>query len=325
MGDRFVWIPMIWVLAALFQGCSGEDALRVADGDPQPVFPLARVEGGSSGHGAASGFADGEDVFRLCAFLSGNGGQPADWSVKPKTEAFENEPVDVVGGVPVIRASKYYPPAACGKKLWFYAYAPATGGTYNPGSGGNSPAVDYIITGKEDIMAATVADNGICSAVSGETQRHPSFRFRHLLKRVTFKLVKGEGFASDINASAIRITGCRTKARLDIVKGTLTFEGEPTASFQVTGTWAIKPSEEARELPNVYLMCEPGPDLTVEVVVAGVTYRAKVNLDSPGQGIEPGAAGVSHLLTLTFKGTQVEATGSIVPWEDVGEASGVIN
>lgn len=325
--DRLILIPALLTLAAAFQSCSGEDVLQVADGGPVPVSPSVKVEEDITAPAGTGGFADGEDAFRLCAFLlSADEGEPSDWTVKPKTEAFENEPADVKGGVPTLRNPKYYPPHVSGRKLRFHAYAPATNGTYNNGNGENPPTVDYTITGQEDIMTATVTqpDDGIGGAAPGEKQQQPSFRFHHLLKRVTFKLVKGEGFASNINASTIRIADCRTKARLDVVTGELAFEGEATGHVQMTGTWTIKPPEEALELPNVHLLCELGKDLTVEVVVAGVTYHAELELTSTDPDTEAGAAGVSHLVTLTFKGTEVDATGSIVPWEDVGSADGVI-
>lgn len=324
--DRLILIPVLLALAAAFQSCSGEDVLQVADGGPVPVSPSMKVEEDITDPTGTGGFADGEDAFRLCAFLlSADEGQPSDWTVKDKTEAFENEPVDVKGGVPTLRNPKYYPPHVSGRKLRFHAYSPATNGTYNKGNGGNPPTVNYTITGQEDIMTATVSPpDGIGGAAPGEKQPQPSFHFHHLLKRVTFKLVQGEGFASNINASTIRIADCRTRARLDVVTGTLTFEGEPTGSVQKTGTWTIKSENEALELPNVHLLCEPGPDLTVEVVVAGVTYHAKLELESTDPGTKAGAAGVSHLVTLTFKGTEVDATGSIVPWEDVGSADGEI-
>lgn len=321
MTERLVLILTLTALTALSPGCSG-DMMPEHDDAPRAVS-LSMPVGGNSLSSADPGvFADKEDAFRLSAFLSDSDGEPSDWTATTTAQEFENEPVDIVGGIPRCRVPKYYPPSTVGKKLWFYAYAPAAGGTYNRGSGAFAPTVSYTLTGQEDIMAAEVTGNGIAGAPYGAPQPQPSFRFRHLLTRLTFRLVMGEGFASDINASAIGIACCRNKATLDIATGTLTFEGEPTATLEVKGTWAVKPDGEALELPNVSLMCEPGRELTVEAVVAGVTYRAPVTLGGSDTGTA--AAGVSYLLTLTFKGTKVEASGSIVPWDDVGGASGEI-
>lgn len=293
--------------------------------------------GGNPMSAGGNGFANGKDLFRLCAFLSGEN-PPDGWVVGKGTEAFENEPVDIVDGTPTPCTPRYYPPAGNGRKLWFYAFAPGVDAdSYHSGNGTTTPKVTYDIsrerevsgqkwTGQEDIMTATVADNGIGGGErDGEgNQRQPSFRFHHLLKRVTFKLVQDEGFASGLRASIIRIVDCRTRAVLDVVTGKLTFEGEPTGHVQVIGTWAINPPEDAVELPNVQLLCEPGPDLTVEVLSAGNIYRATLTLESDDSAIEPGGAGVSYLVTLKFKGTRVDANATVTPWTDVVDVSGDI-
>lgn len=328
MRNRLTLIPVLLTLVAVFQGCSGQDVFLSADSEPVPVFPDARVEGENTLPADGSGFANGEDRFRLSAFISGET-EPADWSVA----AFENEPVDVKNGIPATRTPRYYPPSGSGRKLWFYAYAPESH-NYTPGSKTTPPVITYDLTrkrqfnnqmwsGQEDIMVAEVTDNGICSGdKDGEgNQRHPTFHFRHLLKRLTFKLVQGEGFATGLHASVIRIVGCHTSAKLDVTTGKLTFDEGVTGNVEVTGTWAITP--DGIELPNVQLMCEPGEKVNVEVVSAGITFRTEVTLTGDN-GATAGGAGVSHLVTLTFMGTKVEAGATVAQWIDVGEESGEI-
>lgn len=331
--NRLTLIPVLLTLVAVFQGCSNEDVTLSADNGPVPVFPNARVEGENTLPADGSGFADGKDCFRLSAFLSGDN-EPENWTVKGNTSAFENEPVDVTNGIPATRSPRYYPPSGSGTKLWFYAYAPDPG-SYTPGNGATPPVITYDLTrkrqfngrnwsGQEDIMVAEVTGNGICSGDkdSEGNQRHPSFHFRHLLKRLTFKLVQGEGFATGLHASVIRIAGCHTHAILDMATGKLTFAEEVKGDIEVTGTWAIMPN--GVELPNVQLLCEPGKEITVEVVSAGITFQAEVTLKSDDPGTEAGGAGVSHLVTLTFKGTKVEASATVAQWIDAGEESGEI-
>ncbi len=331
MRNRLTLVPVLLTLVAVFQGCSNEDVTLSADNGPVPVFPNVRVEGENTLPADGSGFADGEDRFRLCAFISGET-KPADWSMA----AFENEPVDVTGGVPMLQTPRYYPPSGSGRKLWFYAYAPEPG-SYTTGSETVPPVIIYDLTrkrqfngqmwsGQEDIMVADVTDNGICSGdKDGEgNQKHPTFHFRHRLKRLTFKLVQGEGFATGLHASVIRIAGCHTRAELDVATGKLTFDETVTGNIEVTGTWAIMPDDDSVELPNVQLLCEPGEKITVEVVSAGITFSAEVTLTSADPGTEAGGAGVSHLVTLTFMGTKVEASATVAQWIEAGEASGEI-
>ncbi len=333
MRNRLTLIPVLLTLVAVFQGCSNEDVTLSADNGPVPVFPDARVEGENALPADGSGFADGEDRFRLSAFLSDDK-EPEDWTVKSNTSAFENEPVDVTNGIPVTRTPRYYPSSGSSKKLWFYAYAPEPG-SYTSGNGTTPPVITYDLTrkrqfngqtwsGQEDIMVADVTNNGICSGdKDGEgNQKHPTFHFRHLLKRLTFKLVQGEGFATGLHASVIRIADCHTRAELDVATGKLTFDKTVTGNIEVTGTWAIM--SDGVELPNVQLLCEPGEEITVEVVSAGITFSAKVTLESDDPDTEAGGAGVSHLVTLTFKGTKVEASATVAQWIDAGEESGEI-
>lgn len=329
MRNRLTLIPVLLTLVAVFQGCSNEDVSLSADNGPVPVFPDARVEGENTLPADGSRFADGEDRFRLCAFISGET-KPTDWSMA----AFENEPVDVKNGIPSLRTPRYYPPSGSGRKLWFYAYAPEPS-SYTTGSETTPPVITYDLTrkrqfngqtwsGQEDIMVAEVSNNGICSGDkdSEGNRKHPTFHFRHLLKRLTFKLVQGEGFATGLHASVIRIAGCHTSAELDVATGKLTFDETVTGNIEVTGTWAIM--SDGVELPNVQLLCEPGENVTIEVVSAGITFRADVTLTSADPGTEAGGAGVSHLVTLTFRGTKVEASATVAQWIDAGEESGEI-
>lgn len=106
------------------------------------------------------------------------------------------------------------------------------------------------------------------------------------------------------------------------ISGTLTFSGEESP-LSLAGNYAIQSAEQAAEISES-LMCEPGPALSLEVEAQGITYRTSVTLTSSDSGITAGGAGVSHLVTLTFIGTQIVPEASIEPWEDAGETEGTI-
>ncbi len=321
MKHRFAYIPTIIALA-VFTGCSESEGMRIDD-DPTrvPVIPRASVRNLTANTPDTETFPDGKDRFRLSAFMSGSD-EPVNWSVTTGKEAFENEPVNTTAGVLTTATQKYYPPTGSPMpKLWFYAYAPASNATYNKGNGSTPPTIDYVITGSEDIMIGKVT-NG--NGIGATDRRQPEFTFSHLLKKLRFILVQGEGFASNINVTSIKICGCRTHASLDLPTGALTFSGETDGTIELTGTFAILPEQDAVELPNRSLMCEPGPELKLQIMAAGVSYSADITLGSPGPGIAAGGAGVSYLVKLTFQGTMIESTSEITPWEEVGQTSGEI-
>ncbi|MBO5455479.1 MAG: fimbrillin family protein [Muribaculaceae bacterium] len=321
MKRRFSSIPIIIIFMILF-GCSANEESWMDDEIRMPILPKATVNRLQAETAGVENLPLGEDIFRLSAFMSDDNA-PTNWGVIAGNEGFENEPVNVTATSISTSTPKYYPPSSSPTpKLWFYAYAPSANATYNKGVGSVSPTVNYVLTGTQDIMIGRVTNgNGI--GISNE-QKQPEFKFSHLLKKLRFKLVQGEGFASNIDVTSIRIIKCHTQAALSLTSGALEFSGEPTGSLEITGTFAVMPEQDAAELPNRSLLCEPGENVELEVVAAGVSYKATVNLQSSDPNVTAGGAGVSHLVTLIFKGTLIESSSSITPWEDVGEASGII-
>lgn len=82
-------------------------------------------------------------------------------------------------------------------------------------------------------------------------------------------------------------------------------------------------AENAAEIGSV--LCQAGEtDLDIEIEAAGVTYKTSVTLTSSSTDITAGGAGVSHLVTLTFIGTQIVPSASITGWLDAGETTGTI-
>ncbi len=321
-----IFIPIL-ALAAL-AGCSKEEAgVPENDNNNQTdrvaIAPSAAIENNVVSRAAVEGtaFVAGADVFRLCAFQSGDT-EPTDWSVAADTEAFENLQVNCSdAGALALATPKYYPPTGeNAQKLWFYAYAPSTNGTYTKGNGADKPSVSYTITGQEDIMTGQVSgDNGIGGAVNGPTQEQPAFNFTHLLKKVTFKVKAGDTFDanSNITVSQIVVKNVQTSATLNVVDGTLAFSGDADQSLTLAGDNTTITTEGA-SVPGC-LMFAPGTSFTVSVTAGGVTYAdATVMLT----GTDAGKAGVSHEVTLTFHRSGIVPTAVITDWVK-GDDAGV--
>ncbi len=286
------------------------------------IVPNADIESNVIGRAAVEGtsFAEGTDVFRLSAFESAT--EPAENWTAAGAEAFENMQVNcAASGSLALAAPKYYPPTgADAQKLWFYAYAPAANGTYTNGDGATKPSVRYTITGQEDIMTGKVTGaNGFGGVAKGETQRHPAFRFSHLLKKITFKVKAGDTFDAGSNTTVTQIVvrNVKTSASLNVVDGTLAFDGEADGSLTLAGGSTTITAAGA-SVPGC-LMFEPGTTFTVSVTAGGVTYAdATVTL----AGADAGEAGVSHEVTLTFHRSGIVPTAEIVAWTS-GDDAGV--
>lgn len=312
-------------LAAL-ASCGKEEAATVSapDGTQTAIVPTAGLSISATPSvraalpgGPISGTTfpkSTEDLFAVTAY-KGTAAPTSDYD----KAYFDNEAVDSdAEGKLNFTNTQYYPADA--EKLFFYAYSPVITDGYTAGTASGAPTVTWTINGTQDIMYAKAAE-GIGKVSAGETQPQPEFTFGHLLKQVRFKLVKGEGFGDGIYASSVKITNCRTQASLNLMTGDLTFEGDANQSIGFSGNYAIQKS--GVEIGS--LLCQAGETgLDIEIVAAGVTYKTSVTLTSSNTDITAGGAGVSHLVTLTFIGTQIVPSATITDWVDAGETSGTI-
>ena len=322
-------IAFLLCMAAL-ASCSKEQAATVPapDGTRTAIVPSAGLSISATPSvraalpgGPISGttFPQGtEDLFAVTAY-KGTAAPSSDYS----NAYFDNQAVNSDSdGKLSFTNTQYYPADA--EKLYFYAYSPIVGAdNYTAGTASAAPTVAWTIDGQQDIMYANVV-SGIGKVSAGTTQPQPEFTFNHLLKQVRFKLVRGEGFGDNINATSIKITNCRTQASLDLITGALTFTGDADQPIGLSGNYAIHTANNASEI-DCGLLCQAGETgLNIEIVAAGVTYKTSVTLTSSNPDITAGGAGVSHLVTLTFIGTQIIPTATITDWVDAGETSGEI-
>lgn len=321
---------MLLCTATVLASCSKDDSgtAFLPDTTPSAIVPTAGMNISAAPSGRAAlpeGPIEGttfptstENVFAVTAY-KGEAAPNSDYS----KAYFSNEAVnsDADGKLSFATKQYYYPADA--QKLYFYAYSPVSTTGYTPGTNTTAPTTAWTLTGKEDLMYASVTE-GIAKAGAGAQQSQPNFTFKHLLKQVRFKLVKGTGFGDNISAERISITNCKTAASLNLITGTLVFSGEAsTLSLPRTEGTTYPIAETATEIDDC-ILCEPGAGLAIEVEAQGITYKTNVTLTSSGTGVTAGGAGVSHLVTLTFIGTLIKPDATIVDWVDAGETSGEI-
>lgn len=310
---KFRYHTAITLLAigASLQGCSSGSPLLEEPDNALMILGASLSRGGENATVGENFPSNTPDVFRLSAYkgVSNGAEEPTVIFSNPyfsdkQINTDEDGSLTSPGGL-------YYP--ADHSNLYFYAYGPGANATPNLSPSTGTPTVEWTIDGNQDIIWSK-DDSGKGYHGDPDNLQHPSFLFEHKLMRFTFSLVQGEGFADDIHVSSIKIKKCKTHANLDLTTGVLEFTEGATDFVETTGSWVILPPEKAEEygeVPNLWLCCEPAESIALEVVAAGVTYNANVSLENS-------AAGVSHRITLTFKGTQIMASASLAPWEDVG-------
>ena len=296
----------------LLCSCSKEPAESFAGGDPtSPIIPGAEVamtvETKADLSGVVSGTAFPASTDKVFSVVGYSGtAAPTSWSSPYIANVAVNSGV---GSALSFATAQNYP--ANGDKVYFYAYSPLSG-SYAAGSGSTAPAVSWTITGQQDIMWAKV-DQGIAKNPVPANQQQPAFTFTHLLKQVTFKIVKDNTFEDNIKLTSLKIIGAKTVASLALNTGTLSWNSatdDLTAYNNTTGQ-AITATATAVGANGSPVMLEPGTSFKVRAVAGGVTY-ADVTVTLGGSNA--GQAGVSHEVTLTFKRNAIVPTATITNW-----------
>lgn len=247
-----------------------------------------------------------EKIFGVSAFVGGDN-IPQDWTPNSRIN-FSPVHSDAEGKY-YFDESKYYP---IDSMLYFYAFSPMVHCTMQAGTSTAHPTVTYTITGREDIVWSK-NESGIAKAEDPLSQQHPDFQFNHLLQRVIFSVKRTANVSPTLQLTQIRITGLRNNATLDLIKGELSFEGDPTNSISIN--YSYTPTTEFEIIPYD-LMFEPGvTTFNMVAVIDGVEYPATVDLN-PTENEHAGKAGYKHIVQLTINGSTLSVgTPQITDWE----------
>ena len=297
----------------LMAACDDSDALPIQADEVRYsdtlIQPTATVVTPAITKGDFEGPIDGETftpssdkIFGVSAFVGNE--VPTNWTPNSRIH-FSPVHSDAVGNY-FFDERKYYP---IDDKLYFYAFSPMVHCETVAGTATEHPKIIYTITGREDIVWSK-NDTGIAKAEDPSSQPHPDFQFTHRLQRVIFSVKRTANVSPALQLTEIRITGIRTKATLDLIDGTLTFEGDPTNSISIN--YPYTPTTSFVTIPYD-LMFEPGvKTFNMVAVIDGVEYPATVTMSDE----HAGKAGYKHIVQLTIEGSTLSVgTPQLTDWE----------
>ncbi len=218
---------------------------------------------------------------------------------------------------------KKYWPTATGDALSFYAYHPHSE-SYPTGKDAGNGVIVFDVDGTKDILWADKVNGKSTTGKSttGEsTNRHTysegatvKFSFRHLLNRVRFKFVQGDGYEADKSVSSVSITNVYTTYELDVKSGGFKSTGTagslPLTDYTLDTTpWLI--TEEGTPTDYFYIGEIDGTELGITLTVgdkpytANISYTYKTDDETDDETDEKVK---SYLITLTFIPEGVKVT-----------------
>ncbi len=224
---------------------------------------------------------------------------------------------------------KYWPEME-GDRLSFRAYAPSVGN-------------DNIRTASDGVLYATLPLSGVrdvllayeVSGIAGgtSTKLNPgeeitysqgmdgiSFNFRHLLQRVRFQFIQGEGFADGYQVDHLTATEQPSSVVLNVHTGELDFSASQNVTYLLGGgqtPYPIQRYEYASTVDDAMYLPPTTGSLKVVADIGGDLQDATITLPDP-------AAGKSYLVRLYFIGTEIVVIVKDTFWEDVNGANGPV-
>lgn len=209
-------------------------------------------------------------------------------------------------GVITLDPLQYYP--INGSTIYMRGFAPQA-----TVAGGK---VAYTVDGSNDIM--------LTEELSGSkaTTTPLGFTFQHLLTQLKFKVMAADAsFPSDITVTEIKVTNTQTAASLTLDDGSLVFSGGAKELTVFTGgSYPI--STTAANISEL-VMVEPG---TTQILLDVAVNENGISRSYPGVVVALATVqGNSHLITLTFKTSEVTAKATVAPWTNGAEGGAELN
>ena len=306
---------------ACLSGCSS-----TAD-EPQPaasgveIMPAAattvEVEEVSRGAGVLTAFTETEG-YSVVAFTLPNQEKPASYTSNKLIDNVMAIPKGGTGdnGHPNFKfsdGSHFYP--GNGNYVHFYAYYPRVASLTN------GTTASYTLDGTTDVMWATPVDGGnsICRTTGG-TQAQPDFVFQHMLQQIRFKLVADSSWPSDRKVTNISITNVNKTFTLNVMSGAVSgsSNGDNTLSIGNAAGW-VPGASNGDALENILMIGSGQGSLNLSISITGRTKPYTIE----GVTFTP-AAGKSHLITLTFKATEIRPECTSKSWELITTKSSTV-
>lgn len=283
---------MIAMLAvAAMTSCSNEnDGVQPDNGMPVEVKLSANVLNVQGRAAVSPG-----DAFGAQFVASGTS---ADYS----SPLWNEEAAVAAGGAVTLTSPQYYP--IDGTTVYMTGYAPKATAA--------AGAVEYVLTGQEDVMMTRQLSGSKATAAA------LAFQFEHKLTQLKFKVKAGNSFPAGINVTEIKVNGTKTTASLTLADGTLTFSGSVATVTAFTGkSYSVNAS--GTEASDV-VMVEPGVTVSLDIKIDDVNSTVFTNIPVSLTTV----AGSSHLITLTFENQEIQATATVAPWTPGDEGSGTV-
>lgn len=315
---------VLLITLALAASCVEQEVLAPAEpttpGSDVLIVPGlsigASVSGeATSGYSSASAMTGGRGTTRVTTYLYDNFPDAAGSNVATlwgytSTNALGSEnliPPTIIKNTAngfELATSQYYP-ADGAKKLYFYAHAPHDGGIITTGDGAT---VEYNgLDGQKDVMWAKDV-RGIAKNTDPTQQEQPFFVFQHKLMQLRFKVVADASFEANKTVTNITVKSVSTNVKMRIKDGSTTFSGSGNISINPTTGNTITTS--GTTLAEA-MMVAPGSAVTLSVTAGGITFP---DITLTGLSAQ---AGISHLITLTFKRAGVATNATLTSWSTV--------
>lgn len=240
---RYTQNAFLLLLGAALSGCSEQPAGEPSGNAEIRLF----TEVSTPTRGGIDGFA-GETVAFASGSASGAYGEVWEAAVHGNEASFVRP--------------RYYPDN--NSRVYLRGYYPAV-----PLS---ATGVAFLINGQQDLLLSDEQNGCLTDMFWQETKR---FTFSHLLTQLNIRLRVTESYPEGATLKRLRLGGSRTKALLNLDKGSLAFSGDasllPVWSAPVGGSASGSGGSPLGTLyPDTLIgpvMAEPGVALTLEVTI----------------------------------------------------------
>ncbi len=216
---------------------------------------------------------------------------------------------------------KYWP-SATGDALSFYAYAPYTTVV-------NNTTATIAIDGDDDILWArairttegqttTEVDSGTPVSYA-DGKGGIDFVFKHVLQRLSFRFIQGDGFGDQYYIDRLTIQGLHNSVDLDVRTGDIA-DGNSVSNFILGGgrnSYLIDDPSLVKTVADVMYVSPGTSELDIKLSILGIEYGVKVPLTDYGSG-------KSYLIQLTFNGTEIKPSITFTTWGSLGFDTGIV-
>lgn len=208
---------------------------------------------------------------------------------------------DIAAGTPgaiTFTPAQYYPKNGKTSLIGYYPEGTITAGV-----------VSFQIDGTKDILCSEVVE---ANRADIDTKPKVSFTFKHKLTQLQFKVKAKDAEAINIwgTITSITLKDQKTTAKLDLSTQELKFDAGKTPITAASGLSQVLTADQEGIAIGNAIMVEPEQ---AKYTVTVITSKNSAGVDIDLAGVT-GTASTAYTVLLTFKGKDIDATGSIEAW-----------